>query len=218
MILSEVKKTLLKESQLQKILKPHGIRHTFSPQQLIDAINQWLDKNVYHSSKIYGGHSQTGYYSEPVSAPHILRDTEYDYETGQSSLVPSEGLGTYIGEDGIEYREYAIDRSPITSPIGNLFLQALENLRIGKGAHTTGKDPLLQSQIEDTLFRIDTSYGGSSGSWMSDVMRQADPTGAKQRSGMSPSEISDEYRKRLFRNDPSNPLFDPNRADDDIDY
>tara|TARA_B100000674_G_scaffold237434_1_gene195060 strand:+ start:1491 stop:2174 length:684 start_codon:yes stop_codon:yes gene_type:complete len=217
MILSEVKKTLLKESQLQKILKPYGIGHTFTPQQLIDAINAWLAQNVYKRSKVYDEPSQSGYYSEPVSAPDILRSKEYDWETDKEKLAPTEG-DMYIGADGQEYREYPMDKSPHISPIGDLFISALENLRKGKGAHTTGKDPLLQSQIEDTISKIDPRYGGSSGGWMSSVLRQADPTGEKQRSGLSPSEISDTYRRGLYRNDPSNPFFDPNRADDDIDY
>ena len=103
MILNEIKKTLIKESaDLQKIILKQYVNpdtniplskqeiHMPNPQQIIDAANQWLDKNVYFTSKTSGGYKQEGFYSEPVSAPEVLRQQSYDYETETSSLTASE--------------------------------------------------------------------------------------------------------------------------------
>ena len=221
MILNEIKKTILKESDLQKTILKQYLDpdtndplskqeiHMPNPQQIIDAANQWLDKNVYFDSKTSGGYKQEGFYSEPVSAPEIKRSQRYDFETEVTTYEASKPIGTYIDENGVEHREYYIDSSPYTSPMGDLIISAMENLRKGKGAHTVGKDPVLQQQIQDVTRRIDRSYGGSSGGWMSDLLRQADPTGAKQRAGMRPDEISDTYKQSLYRNDPSSVFYNP---------
>ena len=86
--------------------------------------------------------------------------------------------------------------------IGRLFLNALNNQAIGKKAHDAetfgteedGRTDLYQRYVKMKKL-IDSAYKFGSG--LSDMMRKADPTGEKQKSGMSARSASSIYSQAV---------------------
>tara|TARA_X000001388_G_scaffold77226_1_gene77134 strand:- start:968 stop:1507 length:540 start_codon:yes stop_codon:yes gene_type:complete len=86
--------------------------------------------------------------------------------------------------------------------IGRLFLNALNNQAIGRKGHDAetfgtekdGRTDLYQRYVKMKKF-IDSAYKFGSG--LSDMMRKADPTGEKQKSGMSARSVSPTYSQTV---------------------
>ena len=86
--------------------------------------------------------------------------------------------------------------------IGRLFFNALNNQAIGKKAHDPetfgtekdGRTDLFQRYVKMKKF-IDSAYKFGAG--LSDMMRKADPTGEKQKSGMSARSVSPSYSRTV---------------------
>jgi hypothetical protein len=112
--------------------------------------------------------------------------------------VDKTSMGNYYHDKEENTRKLFSD----SDGIGRLFFNALNNQAIGKKAYDTetfgteedGRTDLHQRYTKMKKF-IDSAYKFGSG--LSDIMRKADPTGEKQKSGMSARSVSPNYSQAV---------------------
>ncbi len=112
--------------------------------------------------------------------------------------VDKTSMGNYYYDEEESTRKIFSDGDGI----GRLFYNALNNQAIGKKAYDTetfgteedGRTDLHQRYVKMKKF-IDPAYRFGSG--LSDMMKKADPTGKKQKSGMSARNISPTYSQTV---------------------